>query len=60
MNMDQFRQEYDTHQRIHVSDALSEREETETAVRYLWHGEKAGTVLFSRLSVDSADAEIHR
>lgn len=60
MNVSKLRREYDTHQRIHLSDALSEREETELAVRYLWSGEKAGAVLFSRLSVDNADAEIQR
>jgi len=60
MNMDKLRQEYDTHQRINVSDALSEREESQAAVRYLWSEEKTGAVLFSRLSVDDADAEIQR
>jgi len=60
MDMDKLRREYDTHQRIYVSDALSEREETPAAVRYLWSGEKAGAVLFSQLSVDNADAEIQK
>lgn len=43
----ELRAAYDAHQRVSVSDALSEREEAENAVRYLWRDEKTGAVLFS-------------
>ncbi len=49
---------YDQHQRIHVADALSVREEADGVVRYIWHAEKAGAVLHARLTPDTADAAI--
>jgi GNAT superfamily N-acetyltransferase len=58
VNPDDLRPLYDQHQRIHLAEPLSVREEVNDTVRYVWHHEKAGAVLHSRLTAATADAAI--